>query len=87
MRTNSGQYGKTMEPAKELVDQLYRARVLQARARPPEEKLLDGARLFDRSCRIMADGIRDEFPDADDRRVREILAERLALIRRLEQSQ
>lgn len=76
-----------MEPAKELVDQLYRARVLQARARPPEEKLLDGARLFDRSCRIMADGIRDEFPDADDRRVREILAERLALIRRLEQSQ
>lgn len=53
---------------------------------PPEEKLLAGARLFDRSCRLMADGIRHEYPDADQRKVREILAERLAVIRRLEQS-
>ena len=52
----------------------------------PEDKLLAGARLFDRACRIMADGIRDEFPDADEDRLREILAERLALSRRLEKS-
>src|SRR5437868_128163 len=42
-----------MEPSKELVDDIYRERVLRARRTPPEEKLLDGARLFDLSCRIM----------------------------------
>ncbi len=67
-------------------DRLYCERVLAARAMPPEEKLLAGARLFDRSCRIMADGIRDEYPEADEQQVRTILAERLALARRLERS-
>ena len=33
----------------------------------------------------MADGIRSQFPDADERRVQEILRERLALARRLEE--
>jgi len=74
------------KPSKELIDELFRERVRAARAMSPEEKLLAGARLFDRSCRIMADGIRHEFPEADENRVQEILAERLALIRRLEQS-
>jgi len=73
-----------MEAGKELVDALYRERVLAARATAPEEKLFAGAQLFDRSCRIMADGIRDEYPEADERRVKKILAERLALARRLE---
>ena len=72
-------------PGKELADAVFRDRIRAARAMPPEEKLLAGARLFDRSCRIMADGIRDEFPDADEQRVQQILLERLALIRRLEQ--
>jgi hypothetical protein len=75
-----------MEPSKELVEALFLDRVRRARAMAPEEKLLAGARLFDRSCRIMADGIRDEFPDADEKRVQELLAARLALARRLEQS-
>ena len=72
-------------PSKELADAVFRDRVRAARSMPPEEKLLAGARLFDRSCRIMADGIRDEFPDADEQRVQQILLERLELIRRLEQ--
>lgn len=74
-----------MEPDQQLIDALYRDRVRAARAMKPEDKLLAGARLFDRTCRIMSDGIRDEFPDAGEQRVREILAERLALARRLEQ--
>ena len=73
-----------MEPSKELIDDIYRERVLRARRTPPEEKFLDGPRLFDLSCRIMLDGIRDQFPDADEQRVREILSQRLALLRRLE---
>ena len=73
-----------VEPTREMVDDMFRQRVRSARSMSPEEKLLAGPRLFDRSCRVMADGIRDECPDADEHRVRRILAERLALIRRLE---
>lgn len=75
-----------MEPTKELMDQLYRERADRARAMPPEAKVALGLRLFDRPCRIMADGIREEFPDADEDRVQDILRERLALARRLEQT-
>jgi hypothetical protein len=45
-----------MQPTKELIDELYRERVEKARQMSPEEKFFGGARLFDRSCRIMADG-------------------------------
>jgi len=74
-----------MQPTKELIDEIYRDRVQRARQMSPEDKFFAGARLFDRSCRIMVDGIRVQFPDADERRVQEILRERLAIARRLEQ--
>ncbi len=73
-----------MDPDPKLIDELYREEVRRARAMSPEEKLLAGPQLFDRACRIMADGIRNEYPDADETRVQEILRERLALARRLE---
>jgi hypothetical protein len=75
-----------MEPSKRLADELYREQIRQARAMSPEEKLFASARLFDRVCRIMADGIRNEYPDADERQVREILIQRLRLARQLEES-
>jgi hypothetical protein len=73
-----------MNDIKQLADAIYRERVERARRTPPEEKLLDGPRLFDLSCKIMKDGIRDQFPDASEERVHEILVERLRLLRRLE---
>jgi len=75
-----------MESIKQLADEIFRERILRARRTPPEDKLLEGARLFDMSCRITADGIRNQYPDADEQRVQEILAERIALGRRLEES-
>ena len=74
----------TMEPTGTLGDQLYRDEVLAARVMTPEEKLLAGPRLFDFACRIALDGIRNQFPDADEQRIRQILAERVELGRRLE---
>jgi hypothetical protein len=74
-----------MEPTRELIDELYRQRVLRARQMPPEEKFLEGARLFDYACRITRDGIRHQYPDADEEHVEQILRQRLALRRRLEQ--
>jgi hypothetical protein len=72
-----------MEPSKDLIDAIYRERVLRARRMSLEEKFLAGPALFERSCRIMMAGIRDEYPDADEGRVQEILAERPKLLRRL----
>jgi hypothetical protein len=72
-----------MEPTKDLLDALYRERVLRARRTPPEQKFLDGAQLFTAACQRMLAGIRREFPEADDRRAQEILTQRLALLQRL----
>jgi hypothetical protein len=73
-----------MEPTPELIEEIDRERIRAARAMSGEEKVLLGLQLFQCTCRIIADGIRDEFPDADVRRVQEILRERLAIARRLE---
>jgi hypothetical protein len=75
-----------MNPTRELIEELYREDIRRAQAMSPEEKLLAGPRLFDLACRIVADGIRDQYPDADEQRVREILAQRVALLRRLEEA-
>lgn len=74
-----------MEPLKELADAIYRERVLQARATPIGQKFLAGADLFEYACRLTCDGIRHQNPGIDEARVQQILRERLALRRRLEQ--
>jgi hypothetical protein len=73
-----------MQPTQELVDDIYRERVLRARRTPPAEKLLDGAHLFDYACTITKAGIRAQHPGVDEARVLELLKERLALRERLE---
>ena len=65
-------------------DDLYREEVLEARALPAGRKLAMGLELFDRVRQIMMDGIRSENPDADESEVRRMLAQRLELARRLE---
>jgi hypothetical protein len=74
-----------MEPTKELVDEIYRERVLRARATPIDQKFLAGADLFEYACRLTCDGIRHQNPGIDEAQVQQILSERLALRRRLEQ--
>lgn len=68
----------------ELADDIYREKVLRARGTPLEQKLLAGPELFDMACVWMTAGIRSQFPDADDRRVRQLLLERLELARRID---
>jgi hypothetical protein len=72
-----------MESIKELADELYRERVLRARATPPEEKVLAGARLFEEVCERMAAGLRDENPGADEDKIQELLRRRLDFLRQL----
>ena len=73
-----------MQPSKELIDAIYQDRVQRARAMSPGQKLLAGCRLFDFACRVTVSGIRHQHPDADEARVQQILRERLAIKRRLE---
>lgn len=75
-----------MVPTKEIIDEIYRDRVLRARATPLEEKLLAGARLFEDVCERMAAGLRDENPEADEETIQELLRRRLDLLRRLRTS-
>jgi len=50
----------------------------------PEEKLSAGFELFEFACGLSRGGIKEQFPEADDAEIERILAERLALGRRLE---
>jgi hypothetical protein len=77
---------QAMNPSQELLDEMFWERVQRARRTPPAERFLDGPRLFDYACRITMAGIRHENPGADEQRVREILEQRLALQRRLEET-
>ena len=75
-----------MVPSKTLIDGIDRERVERARNATPEEKLLDGPRLFDRACGIMRDGIRSQYPDADEEEVWRIFLERLAIAEELDRN-
>lgn len=73
-----------MRPTKELIDELFLDKVRAARKMEPGDKLILGPVLFDQVCRRMMDGIRCQFPDADEARVKQILLERLRIARALE---
>jgi hypothetical protein len=64
--------------------ELLMDKVESARRMSFEDKLLAGPRLFDMVCQVMCDGIRMQFPTADEAEVRRMLRERLAVNRRLE---
>ncbi len=67
------------------LDPLYRDDVLRARRLSPSDKLLEGPRLFDFSCRIMLDGLRDRSPHLSDAELQARLHLMLDTVRRLEQ--
>lgn len=72
-----------MQPTKELIDAIYLDKVRAAREMTPEHKFFAGPRIFARCCRIMVDGLRHENPGANEERLKELLLERLALVRRV----
>jgi hypothetical protein len=72
-----------VQPSKELIDEIYREKVLRARQRSPEDKFFAGAKLFSGVCERMEAGLRQENPTADDQTIRELLERRLVILRRL----
>jgi hypothetical protein len=55
----------------------YKRAVLRARAMSPEEKILEGGRLFEEECEKMKVVIRKEMPELDEGQVDEELGRRL----------
>ena len=76
---------RAIQPTREPADALFREQVEAARAMTVEQRIVAGMNLFELACRVTADGIRHQFPEADDAEVSRMLAERLALARRLEE--
>jgi hypothetical protein len=72
-----------MQPTKELIDDIYRDKVLRARRRSPADKFFAGAELFADVCERMEAGLRMDNPDADDETIRALLQRRLEILRRL----
>ena len=72
-----------MAPTQELIDALFRSKVLRARAMSPEERVGAGATLFEEMCERMAAGLRRENPTADDATIQGLLRLRLDRLRRL----
>jgi len=68
-----------------LAEELYRERVVEARAMPPEEKFLAGEELFEYACAITLAGIRNQFPGVSEEEALRILEARLELRERMEQ--
>ncbi len=66
------------------LDPHYRESVLRARRMSPSDKLLEGPRLFDFSCRIILDGLRHRHPELSDAALHERLRSTLDTVRRLE---
>ncbi len=73
-----------MKPTRQLANELFADKVRQAKAMTPEERVLAGMQLFELSCAIMRDGIRNQFPAANEEDVERHLRERLAVARRIE---
>ena len=75
-----------MQPTQELVDAIYREKVLRARRMPAIEKLFAGPRLFAEVCNRMKAGLRMENPGADEARIQELLLKRIDRLRQLDET-
>ena len=64
---------------------LYRDRVLRARRTPPEERIVQGPLMFDFACAILMAGLHSENRNATENELRQLLRQRLALVRNLDE--
>ena len=73
-----------MQPSQDLIDQLNREDVEQARSMTLSQKLRAGGDLFDDACRWTLAGIRRDNPGISDEDAMNELRRRLARARELE---
>jgi len=76
-----------MEPTKELLVQLEREEIEDARRMTPSQKLRAGGDLFDEACRWTLAGIRQDHPGISEAEAMKELRRRLELSERMEARQ
>jgi len=69
---------------KPLADAIERDRILRARRTTIEQRLVQGAELFDYACQATMAGLRTQFPSAPEDELQERLRQRLKRARQLE---
>lgn len=75
-----------MDPTPELIDALHLDKLRVAKATPRRFKVLEGPRLFDRSCAFMKAGLRLKEPHATEERLNELLVMRVERLRQIERA-
>jgi hypothetical protein len=73
-----------MQPAQELIDDIYRERIERARQASFDETLLGGLELFDRACEWSKTGLRKRFPHDTEEQIHERLLAQINLLKSLE---
>lgn len=68
---------------KDLIDPIYRDKVLAARKMSVGERLATGIELFEAALGMMRDSIRAQFPDLDPDEVEEVLSQRLKRLKQV----
>lgn len=66
-----------------MADAIYAEKVRRARTLTVGERMETGIELFESGLGVMRDGIRNQFPDADESEVEKILKQRLARLKQL----
>lgn len=66
------------------MDDSFRQQVERARHMTGEQKVRESLQLFERTARLMLDGLRDEHPNLSEQELRQQLYLRLAINRELE---
>jgi len=69
-----------------LADDIFRDRVLRARQMPPDERIMDGPRLFDQACEIALSAIRGQHPEFTEDECQRELTRRIEIVRRLDET-
>jgi len=68
---------------RDLVDPIYRSKVLAARKLSVGERLATGIELFESALGMMRDGIRAQFPDLNPDEVEALLSKRLKRLKQV----
>lgn len=73
------------EESQPLIDEIFREKVLRARATPPEQRFLEGFELFEMGMVLMRDSVRAQHPEFTADEVDREVSRRFDTFRRLEE--
>jgi hypothetical protein len=75
----------TDNPLAQTPEALLFRRIRSGSQLTPEQRVLAGFEQSEVAIRVVKDGIRHQYPDADDPTIERLLIERIKLMRKLEQ--